>query len=233
MFNTGQVLASLADATEDDDHRSMQYLEEALKLFKRCLIGQETLLAERANFEPPKGIEEDDQGDDGGVAVDETSMSPSTGEAEGNDGGQWAFVVEPTTHASLVETCIAALDSLAALYGILDSETQDALTILDALGGTWSQKIDENVSSVEDDELRDEARCSLLKCQAASFEATFQSGAIDHGEYSRRLTQSIEAGLSNMGDVRQPVSKVSVAFTDMGRLRNSSVPVRTPSLPSR
>lgn len=204
IFNTGQVLASLADAIEDDDLLSMQYLEQALRLFQECLTKQEALLAQSASMasaqlDPPSETE-----DEGGVLLDNALDNSNDGDdLEANM--QWASVVEATTPASLAETSIAALDSLAALFSIISQDQSGTLSTLNELSESWMLKLNKYITNVEDLNLQDEARCSMLKCQSATAEATFRFGGCDVATYSQRVKEMIELMRQRYPDV-SPVS---------------------------
>lgn len=201
MFNTAQVLTSLADAI-DDEERAALYLQEALKLFEECLLRQETLLAESVAQFLPEGQESDGQGLDGGVALDDPPDDSPDGSVT-DSAMQWASIVEPTTKASLVETCLAALEALTGLYPLL---LQPIVTELDQRGGLWTRKLEASITGVPDIAVSDEARCVSLKWRSASAEAAFRLGESSIGGYSQRLKEVIDKGQSNMQDVSNPRS---------------------------
>lgn len=200
IFNTGQVLVSLAEAIEGDDLRSLQCLEESLRLFHDCFTKQEALLAQSVTMESSQADPSDEVEDEGGVLLD-SSVDDSH---EGNDSEvdmQWASVVEPTTSASLAETCTAALDALAVLFSTISLEQSETLGTLLELSAGWMQKLDNNVADVEDLDIHDDARCSMLKCQSAAAEATFRFGRCDIATYSQRIKEVIELTRKRLAEV--------------------------------
>lgn len=130
LFNTGQVLTSLAEAllehakSDEDEGPSKvaakSLLEEAVQKFSECLTRQELEFSE-AQRQIAELQEQDEV-----IAVDESASAaeaaPSdTMETFSNSSdtpGDWAIVVEPVTAESLLDTAIAQLGSLTALVGL-------------------------------------------------------------------------------------------------------------------
>ena len=123
LFNSGQVLNSLAEAISDSKHpgedqlaQASTYLQEAIELFQRCLLLQELKYTElQEEFEqmmsgaPPAEP----------AQPDNNSLDPAA-ETHEPEQEQWAAIVEPVTKNTLVDSAIAQLDSLTTLCHILN-----------------------------------------------------------------------------------------------------------------
>jgi hypothetical protein len=126
LFNTAQVLTSLAEEVAKDDSLSaasaVTYLEEALELLQRCLTLQEfryTESQERA-AEARQVLEEAGAQDE---SMDEPSSTGQDSE-DGLDDERWASIIEPVTKDTLIDTGLAQLSALTTLCGILGSSPQ-------------------------------------------------------------------------------------------------------------
>ncbi|KAJ5833182.1 hypothetical protein N7474_001493 [Penicillium riverlandense] len=123
LFNTAQVLTSLAETMSDAKHpgddalaQAGTLLQEAVELFQRCLTLQEMKYSE---------MEEQVQAMESMGNQPEEPM-PSAEPAEAAEAGstdesqeQWAAIVEPVTKNTLVDTAVAQLDTLTALCNLL------------------------------------------------------------------------------------------------------------------
>lgn len=196
MFNLGQVLTSLADAI-DDEQLSIRYLEESLSLFEACYKVQLENLAEAARINATgAGFEAAESGDsdEGGVPLPSTEA-----EDDMSDGDmQWARIMEPTTQTNLRETCIVALDSVTDLYSLLPTTETDAMANANLynISKVWMHNLAVNSEglgdSVEDERSRDDARCALLKCEAACLEARYRFGEISASAYGSDLQAIVD-----------------------------------------
>jgi hypothetical protein len=121
LFNTAQVLTSLAEEICKDDSRSdtaaVGLLVEALELLRRCLALQEFRYTESQEQAEAFGASEETSG---GVNV---FTEDTGGENEGSDAEseteQWASIIEPVTKDSLLDTNLAQLSTLTTLFSIL------------------------------------------------------------------------------------------------------------------
>ncbi|KAJ5317332.1 hypothetical protein PENANT_c034G08309 [Penicillium antarcticum] len=125
LFNSGQVLTSLAESISNSKHPSdeqlMQagtYLQEAIELFQRCLMVQEMKYTERqeeieameSGVMPPQAPE----------PVEQTQpQAEAAGEEPEQEQEQWAMIVEPITKNTLVDTAVAQLETLTTLCNLL------------------------------------------------------------------------------------------------------------------
>jgi len=128
LFNTAQVLTSLAEVVTDTKrpveeqlNQGAKLLQEAIELFQRCLVLEElkyTELQEQirqmetGEAQQPQQPQQPEQAQD-------VLQSPDTGEPKDSEQEQWAAVVEPVTKDTLVDTAIAQLDALATLCNLL------------------------------------------------------------------------------------------------------------------
>lgn len=126
LFNSGQVLTSLAESMSTSKHpdedQLMQagtYLQEAIELFQRCLMVQEMKYTEmqeeielmESGDVPPSAPEPE--------AVPQPAESSQT--ESGEEQEQWAMIVEPVTKNTLVDTAVAQLETLTTLCNLLTS----------------------------------------------------------------------------------------------------------------
>ena len=129
LFNTAQVLTSLAEVvtegkrhSEQQTHDGLASLQEALELLQRCLALQELRLTE--SQEQISAMEENASSAEP-VGDDEAMVETQGGPSETSDSPQqeqWASVIEPITKSTLVDTAIAQLETLATLCGLLTFE---------------------------------------------------------------------------------------------------------------
>lgn len=133
VFNTGQVLTSLAEALLDTWNpeargTARQLLEEAVALFTKCLVKQqdeyEQIQTEIANVQakqgafsppmPPQAIPE--------AAMDSAGASPEAPE-------EWATVVEPITPDTILETCTAQLGAYTTLLDLYSTSDYGSIEL--------------------------------------------------------------------------------------------------------
>ncbi|KAL8737464.1 MAG: hypothetical protein Q9181_001652 [Wetmoreana brouardii] len=131
LFNTGQVLSSLAELISEPRDRSddtgaadpLYLLQEALECFQRCASLQEHQVMQQekdVNQSAQEAMELDEQ-----AAATITSgavFAPRPTDAEPSDGGTWVSIKEPVTPNSLLDTLLAQIEALTSVCGILSSE---------------------------------------------------------------------------------------------------------------
>ncbi|KAF2192768.1 hypothetical protein K469DRAFT_554562 [Zopfia rhizophila CBS 207.26] len=124
LFNTGQVLASLADTLLESGSQeatkapTRSMLEEAVDIFTKCLASQQQEHKEM-QIELEKAKADGDYQEPltaGGASQDTMETSPTSSEPP----GEWATVVEPVTPETILETCTAQLGALTTLIGLYD-----------------------------------------------------------------------------------------------------------------
>ena len=113
LFNTSQVLISLAELLSDDGEtlQAIALLQESLELLSACLTRQE-MLFEQQRMEP----EEDDQGGVSLDAGDETALESHVSE-------ETASLESAITAVDLLDTLHASLSALTTLVSLTDQST--------------------------------------------------------------------------------------------------------------
>lgn len=131
LFNTAQVLTSLAEAGLEDGTQeaantpARDLLEEAVDIFTRCLQKQqqeyEQMQSEIAKAQASGEYQEAWEGDH-----PQPTEAADKGDADtdsASDGpGEWATVEEPVTPMTILETCTAQLGALISLLGLYTPE---------------------------------------------------------------------------------------------------------------
>lgn len=129
LFNTAQVLTSLAEARLESDTQEARkqdarpLLEEAVEIFKRCLDSQQQeytqIQAEIAKAQASGEYREAWEGErQQESAVGEAHEDMKTESSDTEAPGDWATVEEPLTPESILETCTAQLNALTTLLGL-------------------------------------------------------------------------------------------------------------------
>ena len=186
LFNTAQVLTSLAEAALEDGTQeaaqtsARQLLEDAVDIFTGCLQKQqqeyEQMQAEIAKAQASGEYQEAWKGsrsqpvetkeDDDDVGADSASEGP----------GDWATVEEPVTPTTILETCTAQLGALITLLGLytpedlpsIEKKAQDGLMTASEIIPALISIIDASPES--DDEDEPEAGPTLSIGQSAAAE---------------------------------------------------------------
>ena len=117
LFNTSQVLTSVAEEMVKDDQFNMvilELLEEALELQNRCLSLQELKYAQDREQESEAArMAERGATTEGSSVVDDGQSETSPSFAQQDD--RWFAVLEPVTMGTLIDTVLAQLATLATL----------------------------------------------------------------------------------------------------------------------
>ncbi|KLJ09063.1 hypothetical protein EMPG_15508 [Blastomyces silverae] len=202
LFNTAQVLTSLAEAITDgrraSEHRTQEaarYLQEALDLFQRCLGVQElrfteeqyqhadsVAMAESGAFDrdEQQANLETDQAMEGA----ETGTGP--GATEPTQSEQWATVIEPVTKDTLVDTAVAQLEALATFCGLLTFDPGSTLAWVEEYSAVLlKEKI---AAYVEGTDRQNEVALARAKFISTLAEVSFRSGRIDFDTYKNELS---------------------------------------------
>ncbi|KAK2765473.1 hypothetical protein FQN54_008327 [Arachnomyces sp. PD_36] len=206
LFNTAQVLTSLAEAvTEGKRHseqqqkqeEAMEWLREALELLQRCLTLQELRLTESEEQmeEMESGASEEPSGGDGAAMMGQETRQGSTDPEEQE---QWAAVIEPITKSTLVDTAIAQLETLATLCGLL---TFDHGSVVAWVEEYSSSLLKERIASyIEGTGRQHELLLAKAKFMSAMTDVSYRSGRIDLETYKRELGSAFEDGLDLSND---------------------------------
>lgn len=204
LFNTAQVLTSLAEAvtegkrhseqrqTPQNQQEAMEWLREALELLQRCLSLQELKLTE-SEMQAGAGAEEPTAGDDDAMQQEAREGSSESAEQE-----QWVAVIEPVTKSTLVDTAIAQLETLATLCGLLTFEHGSVVAWVEEYS---SSLLKERIASyIEGTGRQHELLLARAKFIAAMADVSYRSGRIDLETYKRELNDAFENGLDLSSD---------------------------------
>ncbi len=180
------MLTSLAEAimevrkpTEDVRNHALQFLQEALELFQRCLNLQEY------NFEQAQ--EKAAQAVEGPVSdsYEESNNANGNGSSVSEE-EVWASVEEPVTEDSLLDTAIAQVETLVSLCKLGDIQGHHGLVwIEEYYRSTLEGKINYYLGATT---RQHEAALAKAKFIAAISDAAFQMGRLDLLTYERELT---------------------------------------------
>jgi hypothetical protein len=126
LFNTAQVLTSIAEEVAKDDSLSdasaVAYLEESLELLQRCLALQEFRYTE-SQEQAAEALQALEAEGEQGLLMGEVPQ-PGRDSDDGLEDERWASIVEPVTKDTLIDTGLAQLSALTTLCGILGSSSQ-------------------------------------------------------------------------------------------------------------
>ncbi|OJJ95541.1 hypothetical protein ASPACDRAFT_1860217 [Aspergillus aculeatus ATCC 16872] len=204
LFNTGQVLTSIAEILTDSKHPSderlsqaVKLLQEAIELFQRCLLLQELKFTEMQ-----EQIKQMESADAGQPEVEtqntqKTPMQPSESKPT-DEQEQWAAIIEPVTKDTLVDTAVAQLDTLTTLCNLL--------TFNPGVGLGWvedssSDLLQKRISAyVEGSSRHYEAALARAKFTCGLNELLYRSGQIEAETYSSEVSQAFGAGLDVSSD---------------------------------
>ncbi|KAM5479756.1 hypothetical protein McanCB56680_005451 [Microsporum canis] len=195
LFNTAQVLTSVAEAitegrraSEAQTEEALRNLTEALELFQRCLVLQELKFTEyeeqlrmMRDGGPERQLQQEQEQQESGYDP-RTASGSGSGSTEAEE---WAAVIEPVTKNSLIDTAIAQLEALATLCGLLTSDPGSSLA--------WEKNRANEVAIVR------------AKFLSILLEVTYRSCRIDLDTYKNEL----DSAFSNGVDVSQDPAGLS------------------------
>lgn len=194
LFNTAQVLSSLAEALTESKRpqqhqvqEALKYLQEALELFQRCLALQELRYTEaQEQMKQMQDGELEPAGDSGGVPISEDDAEVSTDSEEASREEEWAEVVEPVTKDTLVDTAVAQLETLATLCNLLTFDPGSGIAWVEEYSyDLLKTKI---AAYVEGTGRHQEVALARAQFVAALTEVLYRSGRIDVETYQRELS---------------------------------------------
>ncbi|KKZ63465.1 hypothetical protein EMCG_02196 [[Emmonsia] crescens] len=196
LFNTAQVLTSLAEvitegrrATEQHTHEASRYLQEALDLFQRCLGVQELRFTEGQHQQADSiamaesgAFDHDEQ-----QAMSGTDQAmEGTGTVEPTQSEQWAMVIEPVTKDTLIDTAVAQLETLATFCGLLTFDPGNTLAWIEEYS---ADLLKEKIAAyVEGTDRQNEVALARAKFISTLAEVSFRSGRIDFDTYKNELS---------------------------------------------
>lgn len=192
LFNSGQVLNSLAEAITDSKHpdeaqlmQASTYLQEAIELFQRCLVLQEMKYTEMQ-----EQMEQLESSDPDAQAQEQVShpaeRQTSDAQAENGEQEQWAAIVEPVTKNTLVDSAVAQLDTLTTLCNMLTFSP-------DGGGVGWVQEYSSGLvqtrlpAYVEGSDRQYEAGLARARFVCALHEVLYRGGHTDVQTYQQEI----------------------------------------------
>jgi hypothetical protein len=228
LFNSGQVLNSLAEALTESKHPSEEqliqastYLQEAVELFQRCLALQEMKFTEMEEQIMQMESGEMDEEPESEPAV--PSAEPQVAESESADSEpqeRWAAIVEPVTKNTLVDSAVAQLDTLTALCNLL--------TFNPGAGGVgWVQEYSSELvetrlpAYVEGSDRQYEAGLARAKFICALHDVLYRGGHTDARTYQQEVGRAFGPELDVSNDPEGLCSKAEAltslngAFADL------------------
>ena len=226
LFNSGQVLNSLAEALTESKHpgedqiiQASTYLQEAVELFQRCLALQEMKFTEmEEQMMQMEAGEMDSQEPVSEPAVPPAESPSAEGEAaDGEPQEQWAAIVEPVTKNTLVDTAVAQLDTLTTLCNLL--------TFNPGAGGVgWVQEYSAELvetrlpAYVEGSERRYEAALARGKFICALHDVLYRGGHTDARTYQQEVSRAFGPDLDLSNDPEGLCSKAEALTSLNGAL---------------
>lgn len=189
LFNTAQVLTSLAEAisegkklSESPRDEALRLLQESLELFQRCLGVQEFKFTQD---QQNSTLEAQPPPDANSARADNISSGVSNASEE----GVWASVEEPITKDALLDTIIAQLDTLTAICSIGSSPTSLAW-----VEEYYHTTLKIKISLYVDGSCRHhEAALAQAKLTCALSDAAFRGGRLDLPTYEKELNAAFTA----------------------------------------
>ncbi|EGD90740.1 hypothetical protein H112_02206 [Trichophyton rubrum D6] len=209
LFNTAQVLTSVAEALTEGKHADEEQTEEALKcltealeLFQRCLVLQELRFTEFEqqlqmvqNSGPDHQTQHNKQDEQQQQQQQQTQGDVGDSRTGSTEAEEWAAVVEPVTKNTLIDTAIAQLEALATLCGLLSSDHGSTLVWVEEYS---SDLLREKIAAyVEGTDRANEVAMVRAKFLSILLEINYRSGRIDLDTYK----QELDAAWSNNVDV--------------------------------
>ncbi|KAF3484003.1 uncharacterized protein GIQ15_03327 [Arthroderma uncinatum] len=206
LFNTAQVLTSVAEAitegkraSEEQTEEALKCLTEALELFQRCLVLQElkfTEYEEQLQMVKNGGPQDQPQQEQQQGSGDGPKMASGSGSGS-TESEEWAAVIEPVTKNTLIDTAIAQLEALATLCGLLASDPGNSLAWVEEYS---SELLREKIAAyVQGTDRANEVAIARAKFLSILLEVTYRSGRIDLDTYKHEL----DSAFSNGVDVSQ------------------------------
>lgn len=206
LFNTAQVLTSLAQAFEDTRNNTIDVLpllEEALELFQRCLTLQEYHHTE--NLAQEEAVRSSSPSVPNEIPDSEDSTTVSSPSSELPQEERWATIIEPVTNSTLLDTLLAQLETLTFLASQIPPENSKSLS--------WIEEYSTNLLNsklpayLEGTDREAEAGLIGANFIAALADANFRAQFIDISTYARAL----EEGFSSLNLASDPEGLVNRA----------------------
>ncbi|KAH0555988.1 hypothetical protein GP486_006069 [Trichoglossum hirsutum] len=212
LFNTAQVLTSLAEALSEGRGSvpeselkggALGLLEEAVELFQRCLTLQEYQFSEsQAQMEEMAGAEQNASQTEGEDTLMGDTASTAAAEAaaaslEASEDERWATIVEPLTPDTLLDTALAQLETLTVLCGLAISEAGSGLA--------WIEEYSTNLilnkisALARGTDRQREVALARANFICAFADASFKSGQMDLQTYKKEVFLAFDD--EKLGDI--------------------------------
>ena len=198
LFNTAQVLTSIAEASENGPadfngtSSSLHQLSEAASLFETCLSRQISLYQESRQASMALR--------DGGVSLNEPATASPEASSTSADSEEetWASVQEPVSLSTLLETSGALMDTLSSSCSLLNSSNVQELGHIRECYFRNAEAILAPLLEEANGTDRAPLILSRAKLEAAIVDADFRCLQIDHSSYDQtlaRLFSNVESEL--------------------------------------
>lgn len=178
LFNTAQVLTSIAECTENDKEAT-QLLQEAVMLFHNCFDEQKKLYQESLTQ-----AQQLNQRSPGDVSAD-TGLLSEPRHDTATPVLEWATLEEPVTPQSLIDTAVAMLGALSTSCTLVSEPSMLSSVVQSA------SHLDELVTAQLGDQTMTntsiEMICARAKFQANVFEAEYRLQNITYSELDIQL----------------------------------------------
>ncbi|KAI1426182.1 hypothetical protein F5Y12DRAFT_784112 [Xylaria sp. FL1777] len=197
LFNTAQVLISIAEIMAEDDEASdseaIQKLEQALELQSHCFELQQAAFA-KSRLELEQAMRETAQHEMSEIGIGQEATNMASGSQNISQEEQWVSIEEPITAVTLLETIIAQIEALSALCSILSSSPTgspvSSLSWIDSFSTNLFTHVLPTLLSENEEILV--PRLSDVVLPRAVFtsnylELSFRSSAIDVEKYKQEL----------------------------------------------
>lgn len=199
LFNTAQVLRSYAEALDEGDERGLEMLERAMGHLGVCLDVQEARLKAREEDEREAARQLAEAHRDGfttdgeGTANEETE----TEETEDDEDQKWAFIEEPVTLSTLLDTCVAIAETLAAACEAAAAlGIHEKLKQIEQASTSFLQQRSQVYMDAAEPVDRVEACCARAKTKCALLDAAYALDTIDLNAYDAGRAAAFDAELA-------------------------------------
>lgn len=187
LFNTAQVIVSLAETISESSSSRTQWrdeavalLQEALELLNACFSRQEMLLEEQTT-----SFSNDT---DGGVPLEQETIPHDTMASEDEVMEESATIQSPTTISDLLDTARASLTALTTLIPLSDGSSVDILAqMADAILRIKIPHYLAQMSGEERAALTSELTLENATLVAALACAKLNGGAMDEDDFLQRV----------------------------------------------
>ncbi|KAL8842640.1 MAG: hypothetical protein Q9170_000415 [Blastenia crenularia] len=198
LFNTGQVLTSLAELISESRYKSDQaplvdplhLFQEALEFFQRCLGLQEYQFTQPeadGNASAQDSMDVDETARD---ILKENASGSTQSNGDRADEDTWAIIFEPVTHSTLLDTLLAQVETLTSLSGLLSvRRVGDPSWIEQYFQDVLQEK---TTVATKESERQEEVGLIRAKFRCALADAGFSTTRIELLTYEREIIAAFE-----------------------------------------